>query len=185
MILFVILCICISLDVFVCTLELGATAREINVKKVLGRSLIFSACSAGLFLLGHGFSKCFLGQPILRFNKYIAIIIFLILGNVMFIYGVKKKKFVERLNECDIKKIVKLALLGGIDCFLVGVGCYYMNLPYMNEAFVLFFVVLMGCIIHMYVGYYNGAGYQKLYYFLCGIVYIFMSLSLLYKLIRL
>lgn len=185
MLIFGILCICISLDVFVCALELGATTAQVRLKKVLLNCLIFAACSAGLFLLGHTFATCFFGTPLVRMNKYIAIFIFLILGNIMFIYGIKKKKFVERLSECDTRKIVKLALLGGIDCFLVGVGCYYMNLPYSYEAILLFLVVFFGCLIHFYIGYYNGAGYQKLYYFLCGIVYIAMSLSLIYRMIRL
>lgn len=185
MLIFGLLCICISLDVFVCALEQGASIRTIRFKKVLLNALTFAVCSAGMFLIGHGLSNCFFGRPLMRINKYVAIFIFLILGNIMLIYGIKKKKFVERLNESDYKETVKLALLGGIDCFLVGVGCYYMNLPYLSEALVLFLVVLIGCIIHFYIGYYNGAGYQKVYYFLCGIVYIVMSLSLVYTLIRL
>ena len=60
-----------------------------------------------------------------------------------------------------------------------------MNLPYLMESFVLFLIVLVGYMIHFYIGYYNGAGYQKAYYFLCGVVYLFMSLSLIFKLIRL
>lgn len=99
--------------------------------------------------------------------------------------GFKRGKFVERLQEFDTKQIIKLALIGGLDCFFVGVGCYYMNLPYLMESLVLFLIVLAGYMIHFYIGYYNGAGYQKAYYFLCGVVYLFMSLSLIFKLIRL
>ena len=185
MIMFGFLCICISLDVFVCALEQGATEREVHFKRVFVYALIFAICSAGLFLLGHGLSYSFFGKPLMRINKFVAIIIFLILGNIMVIYGIKKKKFVERLNESDYREIIKLALLGGIDCFLVGVGCYYMNLSYVYESLILFLVVLVGCIIHYYVGYYNGAAYQKVYYFLCGIVYILMSMSLILHIIQL
>ena len=95
------------------------------------------------------------------------------------------KSLLERLKEFDTKEIIKLALIGGLDCFLVGVGCYYMNLPFLMESFVLFLIVLCGYMIHFYIGYYNGAGYQKAYYFLCGAVYLFMSLSLIFRLIRL
>lgn len=185
MLIFGFLCICISLDVFVCALEQGATIRAIRFTKVLINALIFAVCSAGMFLIGHGLSNCFFGHPLMTINKYVAICIFLVLGNIMLIYGIKKKKFVERLRERNYKTTLKLALLGGIDCFLIGVGCYYMNLPYLSESLILFLVVLIGCIIHYYIGYYNGAEYQKVYYFLCGIVYILMSLSLIYAVIRL
>lgn len=185
MIVFIILSICISLDVFVCALEQGATVRALHFKNVFLNGLVFALCSAGMFLLGHGLSNCFFGHPLMTINKYVAIFIFLILGNIMLIYGIYKKKFVERFTEYSYKQTLKLALLGGIDCFLVGVGVYYMNLPYLSEALVLFLIVLAGCIIHFYVGYYNGAGYQKVYYFLCGFVYILMGLSLVYRLIRL
>ena len=64
---------------------------------------------------------------------------FLILGIGMVIYSFKRGKFVERLQEFDTKQIIKLALIGGLDCFFVGVGCYYMNLPYLMESLVLVF----------------------------------------------
>lgn len=185
MLIFGILSICLSLDVFVCALEQGASIRNIRFSKTLVYGLTFALCSSGMFLLGHGMSTYIFGRPLATLNKYVAIFVFLILGNGMVIYSFKRGKFVERLQEFDTKQIIKLALIGGLDCFLVGVGCYYMNLPYLMESFVLFLIVLAGYMIHFYIGYYNGAGYQKVYYFLCGVVYLFMSLSLIFKLIRL
>lgn len=185
MLIFGILSIFLSLDVFVCALEQGATIRNIHFSKVLTYGVIFALCSAGMFLLGHGMSMYIFGRPWATLNKYVAIFVFLILGNGMVIYSFKRGKFVERLKEFDTKEIFKLALIGGLDCFLVGVGCYYMNLPFLMESFVLFLIVLGGYMIHFYIGYYNGAGYQKAYYFLCGAVYLFMSLSLIFRLIRL
>ena len=177
MLIFGILSICLSLDVFVCALEQGASIRNIRFSKVLVYGLIFALCSSGIFLLGHGMSTYIFGRPWAILNKYVAIFVFLILGIGMVIYSFKRGKFVEQ--------IIKLALIGGLDCFFVGVGCYYMNLPYLMESLVLFLIVLAGYMIHFYIGYYNGAGYQKAYYFLCGIVYLFMSLSLIFRLIRL
>lgn len=185
MLIFGILSICLSLDVFVCALEQGASIRNIRFSKALVYGLIFALCSSGMFLLGHGMSTYILGRPWATLNKYVAIFVFLILGIGMVIYSFKRGKFVERLQEFDTKQIIKLALIGGLDCFFVGVGCYYMNLSYLMESLVLFLIVLAGYMIHFYIGYYNGAGYQKAYYFLCGVVYLFMSLSLIFKLIRL
>lgn len=185
MLIFGILSICLSLDVFVCALEQGASIRNIRFSKALVYGLIFALCSSGMFLLGHGMSTYILGRPWATLNKYVAIFVFLILGIGMVIYSFKRGKFVERLQEFDTKQIIKLALIGGLDCFFVGVGCYYMNLPNLMESLVLFLIVLAGYMIHFYIGYYNGAGYQKAYYFLCGVVYLFMSLSLIFKLIRL
>ena len=185
MLIFGILSICLSLDVFVCALEQGASIRNIRFSKVLVYGLIFALCSSGIFLLGHGMSTYIFGRSWAILNKYVAIFVFLILGNGMVIYSFKRGKFVERLQEFDTKQIIKLAPMGGLACFFVGVGCYYMNLPYLMESLVLFLFVLAGYMIHFYIGYYNGAGYQKAYYFLCGIVYLFMSLSLIFRLIRL
>ena len=185
MLIFGILSICLSLDVFVCALEQGATIRNIRFSKVLVYGLIFALCSSGMFLLGHAMSTYIFGRPLATLNIYVAILVFLILGNGIFIYSFKREKFVERLHEFDTKQVIKLAFLGGLDCFLVGVGCYYMNLPYLMESLVLFLIVLAGYMIHFYIGYYNGARYQKVYYFLCGAVYLFMSLSLIFRLIRL
>ena len=56
MLIFGILSICLSLDVFVCALEQGATIRNIRFSKALVYGLIFALCSSGMFLLGHGMS---------------------------------------------------------------------------------------------------------------------------------
>ena len=49
MLIFGILCIFLSLDVFVCALEQGASIRNIHFSKVLVYGLIFALCSAGMF----------------------------------------------------------------------------------------------------------------------------------------
>ena len=95
MLIFGILCICLSLDVFVCALEQGATIRNIRFSKALIYGLIFALCSSGMFLLGHGLSMYFFGRPLATLNKYIAIFVFLILGNGMLIYSFKRGKFVK------------------------------------------------------------------------------------------
>ena len=62
MLIFGILCICLSLDVFVCALEQGATIRNIRFSKALVYGLIFALCSSGMFLLGHGMSTYIFGR---------------------------------------------------------------------------------------------------------------------------
>lgn len=108
MLIFGILSICLSLDVFVCALEQGASIRNIRFSKVLVYGLIFALCSSGMFLLGHGMSTYILGRPWATLNKYVAIFVFLILGIGMVIYSFKRGKFVERLQEFDTKQIVKV-----------------------------------------------------------------------------
>ena len=87
MLIFGILCICLSLDVFVCALEQGASIRNIRFSKALVYGLIFALCSSGMFLLGHGMSTYIFGRPLATLNKYVAIFVFLILGNGMIIYS--------------------------------------------------------------------------------------------------
>jgi len=105
MLIFGILSICLSLDVFVCALEQGASIRNIRFSKALVYGLIFALCSSGMFLLGHGMSTYIFGRPLATLNKYVAIFVFLILGNGMIIYSFKRGKFVERLQEFDTKQI--------------------------------------------------------------------------------
>ena len=107
MLIFGILCICLSLDVFVCALEQGASIRNIRFSKALVYGLIFALCSSGMFLLGHGMSTYIFGRPLATLNKYVAIFVFLILGNGMVIYSFKRGKFAERLHEFDTKQIIK------------------------------------------------------------------------------
>lgn len=85
MLIFGILSICLSLDVFVCALEQGASIRNIRFSKALVYGLIFALCSSGMFLLGHGMSTYIFGRPLATLNKYVAIFVFLILGNGMII----------------------------------------------------------------------------------------------------
>lgn len=165
MLIFGILSICLSLDVFVCALEQGASIRNIRFSKALVYGLIFALCSSGMFLLGHGMSTYILGRPWATLNKYVAIFVFLILGIGMVIYSFKRGKFVERLQEFDTKQIIKLALIGGLDCFFVGVGCYYMNLPYLMESFVLFLIVLAGYMIHFILDIIMGPDIKRLIIF--------------------
>ena len=63
MLIFGILSICLSLDVFVCALEQGASIRNIRFSKALVYGLIFALCSSGIFLLGHGMSTYIFGRP--------------------------------------------------------------------------------------------------------------------------
>lgn len=89
----------------------GASIRNIRFSKALVYGLIFALCSSGIFLLGHGMSTYIFGRPWAILNKYVAIFVFLILGNGMVIYSFKRGKFVERLQEFDTKKLLNWLLL--------------------------------------------------------------------------
>lgn len=182
MIIFAILSICISLDVFVWMLERGATTKQVTLKKVLMECFVIALCNVAMFMLGH-FLMHVSGSQIQKINKFVAILIFVILGNGMIIYGFKKKKFIERLKNLTMKEIARFAFIGSLDCFLVGMGCYYLGLAYAYEIGILFLIVFCGSFIHYYIGYYRGAAFQTVYYCLCGVIYIFMALDLIFHLI--
>lgn len=146
MLIFGILSICLSLDVFVCALEQGASIRNIRFSKALVYGLIFALCSSGMFLLGHGMSTHIFGRPLATLNKYVAIFVFLILGNGMVIYSFKRGKFVERLQEFDTKQIIKLALIGGLDCFF----CWRWLLLYESSLFDGVFRLIFNCTCWLY-----------------------------------
>lgn len=106
MLIFGILSICLSLDVFVCALEQGASIRNIRFSKALVYGLIFALCSSGMFLLGHGMSTYIFGRPLATLNKCVAIFVFLILGNGMIIIVLS----VESLWK-DYKSLIQNKLL--------------------------------------------------------------------------
>lgn len=181
MLVFAILSICISLDVFVWMLERGATTKKITLKNVLVECFIVAFCNVAMFMFGHVLMH-YSGVGIRRLNKFVAILIFMILGNGMIVYGFKKKKFIERLKTLSMKEIVRFAFIGSLDCFLVGMGSYYLDVEYTLEIGILFLIVFCGSFIHYYFGYYNGAAYQSVYYSLCGAIYIVMALDLIFHL---
>ena len=111
MLIFGILSICLSLDVFVCALEQGASIRNIRFSKALVYGLIFALCSSGMFLLGHGMSTYIFGRPLATLNKYVAIFVFLILGNGMIIYSFKRGKFVRDYKSLIQNKLLNWLLL--------------------------------------------------------------------------
>ena len=181
MLIFAILSICISLDVFVWMLERGATVQKASLKKVLVECLMVALCNVAMFMFGHWLMHMS-GSRIQRINKFVAILIFVILGNGMIVYGFKKKKFIERLKKLSMKEIARFAFIGSLDCFLVGMGCYYLGLAYVYEIGILFLIVFFGSFIHYYIGYYRGAAFQTVYYCLCGAIYILMALNLIFHL---
>ena len=183
MMVFIVLSICISLDVFVWMLERGATTDQITIQKVLKEALTISLCNVVFFILGHFISVFVFGEKMLRFNKFFAIVIFMLLGNAMFVQAFRKKKFEERLKKMPMKDIIRFALFASIDCFFVGMGSYYLSIHYVYEIICLFLIIFIGSVIHYYFGYYNGAGYQRVYYCLCAVIYIIMSLNLIFHLI--
>lgn len=179
--LFLLLSICISFDVYVCMLEKGATSKDKSLKHALGFSGVFTLVDIGMFAIGHAVSRYFWIHKFSKFNIFISIIIFLAIGMVMICYALKKHKFVERLHIFSYKDIFKQALFTSLDCLLVGIGCSYLNLSIFMEILILGLSVMIGSLIHYFYGYYNGAGFQRVYYSICGAVYLAIAVVLTYR----
>lgn len=183
MIWFLLLVIDITLGNFVLMMEKGATTLKVNFRKAIEHSAIFASVDAIMYIIGYLLADMifsFFDDSIFFIHKYIAIILFIVVGIKMLIITNFKGKFVEKLNnELNVKKSFKDALIGGVDCFVIGVGASYFTVSYLYQCLIVFFVPLIVLYIALYVGYYHGAAFQKTMRYVCAFAYLVLSLLII------
>lgn len=177
---FLLLVIDITLGDFVLMMEKGATTLKVNVVKTLEHSAIVAACDSIMYIAGYCLADNifkWLGDSAYIVHKYFAIILFVVVGLKALMITNYKGKFVEKLNnELNAKKSFKDALIGGIDCFIVGVGASYFTVPYLYQCAIIFFVPFIALYIALFVGYHYGAGFQKTMRYICAFAYLVLSM---------
>ncbi len=173
---FILLIICISLDSFVIMMEKGATSLKIVFKDALMHSLIFAFIDATLLLIGNLFGQLFYLDRIVRLNQLITFAILILISTEIFIKTHQKKAFEEKLNmNYTYMDSVKKAVISGIDCFLIGLFISSFHLSFNFQWCTAFFITFILVLIAHYIGYRQGAAYQKFIGYLCSAIYLILA----------
>lgn len=174
----------ISLDAFIMMMEKGATILKLDIKKALTHSLIFSVVNTCLFLIGHFVASQIFTEQWIEINRALLIIIFLAIGLRILLRTLNKAPFEEKLDiHFNNIESIKKAMLSGIDCLLIGFGCYYIDISIVYQNLIVFFVTFFVVCSALYTGYCQGAAYQKGLYYFCGIVYIVLAMLMILRLL--
>lgn len=180
---FIILIFNISLDVFVMMMEKGATILKLESRKTLLHSLIFAFIDTGLFMSGHWISLQMFTAEFQRSNHVLLTIIFLSIGLKIVIETLKKHPFEEKLDvNFNYNTSIKNAFLSGIDCFLIGLGKFSIGFGFLQQSFIVFLLTFLVAFGAMYIGYYQGAAYQKGLRYYCGLAYLFLAMCMILRL---
>ena len=181
---FFILIFNISLDAFIMMMEKGATILKLDIKKAITHSMIFSVVNTCLFLIGHFVASKIFADKWFEINRALLIIIFLIIGLNILLRTLNKAPFEEKLDiHFNNVESIKKAMLSGIDCLLIGFGCYYIDISILYQNLIVFFVTFFIVYSALYTGYCQGAAYQKGLHYFCGTVYIILAMMMILKLL--
>lgn len=183
-IVFAVLIFNISLDAFIMMMEKGATILKLDLTKAIKNSSFFAIMNTLLFIIGHNVASQIFTDHLKKVNQVLLIMIFLIIGIWMIMNTFQKAPFEEKLDiHFNTLESFKIATLSGIDCLFMGFGCYYINISIVYQYLIVFmmtFIVVFGA---LYIGYYQGASYQKGLHYLCGSIYIVLAMILILGLI--
>lgn len=181
---FAILILNISLDAFVMMMEKGATILILNLKKGLTHSIIFSVINTCLFILGHLIAAQIFTTQWIQINQAILIIIFLMIGLRIIVRTFRNEPFEEKLDiHFNHLESIKKATLSGIDCLLMGFGCYYIDISIIYQSLVVFIMTFLVVFGALYTGYRQGAAYQRGLHYFCGTVYIVLAVVMILRLV--
>ena len=185
MIRFLILFICITLDAFVYMLEKGATIRKINLFYCFKHSLIFAIINTLMFILGKSFGHIIFTNNLFRFHSIASLIILLSISFFTFASTIKKKDFVEKLDlSFNIKNSIQQAFITSLDTCLLGVyfAVFQTSIPLILIC--IFLITLVMIYSALYIGYTQGAAYQKIIGYLTSIIYFVFAMIHLFSLIH-
>lgn len=181
MIRFLILFICITLDAFVYMLEKGATIRKINLFYCFKHSFLFAVINVFMFLIGKGLGQIIFTNNLFRFHSFVSLIILLSISFLTLLSTTKKKDFVEKLDlSFNIKNSIKQAFITSLDTCLLGVYFAVLQTSIPVILLCIFIITLIMIFSALYIGYTQGAAYQKIIGYLTSIIYfIFAMIHLL------
>ena len=181
---FIILIICISLDAFIIMMEKGAVMPAFHIKNALVHSFIFGAIDALMFVSGTSLAGLFFTEKLFKINQLVACVVLVGISIKIIHQTSSKKPFVERMDPSfNYQASVRLALLSGIDCFLIGLGLFYLHIPFTMQLITVFIVTFVIVYLALLTGYYQGLLVHKRAYYLSAIVYLivaFMQLGIIF-----
>lgn len=181
---FLILIICVSLDIFIVMMEEGATCLNIDLKTSLSHGLIFGLVNSLALLAGNLIGNIFNTPFFVSFNRILCCFILVIISLIIAIKISGRNDFVEKLNlNFGYNTTLRNAFLTSIDIFLVGLTVPSLSFTLIYQWTVAFVVTFLVAMIALSVGYHRGAGYQKFLGYSCSVVYLVLAFGQLIQFI--
>lgn len=168
---------------YIFMLEKGATIKNLNFKTALNHSLIFSFVSSIMMILGYEAGSLLLSAGIvsIKAHHFITIIALLGISAIILITTMKRVDVVEQLNEdFSYRTSLRQAFCSCIDIFLMGVSLSTLGVSISILTLLTFFITLFAVLLVIYIGYYNGAAYQRVIGILSSLVYFVIAIYQLY-----
>lgn len=162
-----------SIELFLMGQVIGFFQKKFFFNDTLG--FILAAFITSLFL-GLGFLMGKFFAPIIPdYSVWYAATILLVLGIKMFYSGIKHHKAKQLINPLEIKGLIALAILSGLNAFFIGVAFGLLQLV---NAFIYLSFLLFLCAI--FFGYFEGFKRKKLpsrrFEFLSGAFYMIIAI---------
>lgn len=173
----------LSLDVFTVVLCKGAMLSKIEKSKLIKLCIIFVGWQVGALLLGNMVTSIsFFSKMLAKISlvtKFLAILIFIILGIYMIYKGLKNELIFERReDEINYKEICLLACITSLDAFFAGIGFSFLEAEVIVEAFIILIITVIVVILGIYIGYRMGYEHKTKAYIIGGILLIVASVEL-------
>lgn len=168
--------ICLTSDAFLLMMEKGATLPNLKFKDMLVHGLIFGIVNMLILVLGFGIGKWVITSNLTMFHHFIAFIILDVLCYVILFKTFKRKPFIERVDQnYHYKDTFKSVFYCGIDTLLLGVSLssYGISAPLL---LLMSFISTFGVVVlAMFIGYHQGAAFQKQIGYICAFLYFIVA----------
>ncbi len=171
--LFFCIIIILSVELFSMGMVVGFFQKKIVIKDIGG--FVIVALTLTFFLvLGHKLGV-FSSKIFPDYSLWYAATVIFILGLKMFYDGLKLRNLKQLINPLEIKGLLVLTILAGLNVFFVGLGFGLMHLP-SNFVFFTVFIFLAVILIGYFMGFRSEKLFSRKFEFLSGIFYIIIAI---------
>ena len=167
-------------------LEKGASTNELTIKKACGHAVIYSFVSLFMRCLGVKWGTFFfqLNDILVSINQFVTVVILFGISLLIMIITFKREKYIEHYDQTfGYMDSLKKSVICGVDVFLAGVSISIFGLSCFNLGITIFIITLLMIMVALYIGYYKGAVYQRLFGIICSLVYFVFANYQLFVLI--
>lgn len=186
----VVLTIGISLESFAVMTCKGAMFPKIKKTRALGLGVLFGGWQALMLFVGNYSTTFYLnsiGIDVSSNSIYTMIgtfagVIFFSLGLHM-LWKALNNKFIQEKREeyINMKEIIILAAITGIDAFLIGVGLAFLRTDLLNTIIPIILVNILFVILGIYTGYHHGYEQKTKAYTVGGAMLVGIGVEVLVK----
>ena len=175
----------LSLNVFLIAEYEGSNLKDLNPIKVCLICLIFLAEQAAAFGIGYGVTRFDVLDQVPHVTRqalYVnAAVIYFVLGAIMCHKVLKKEVLIERLQELKYGRIALETLTVGLFTSIAGFACGLLNLPVLGTFVTLACASILGGVIGLFTGYYQGCRFRKPLYGISCALFVGLGVEVLIR----